>query len=326
MKSAVFASTLALAVTLVSASVWTGATTPNAPGPQLAKSQAGFYRVKVGSVEVVALSDGTVPLDTKVLHAPHHHVDKLLKFSYVHSPLDASVNAFLIVRPDRLLMVDAGTAELYGPTLDKLSDSIRAAGYAPEKITDILITHIHTDHTGGLMRGDQRVFPNATVHISKTELDFWMDPLNKERAPAHQKQYFDQAWAKVTPYIESGQVKTFVDGVDPVPGIRSIPSPGHTPGHTFYSFEDGGERIVFWGDILHVPEVQFADPAVTIDFDVDARMAERQRKKAFAEAARKGYIVAPAHMAFPAIGRLRKDSTGYRWIPVPFVNDAYGVK
>lgn len=326
MKSAVLAITLASAMTFAGVSSWSQAASTQAPAPQLAKSQAGFYRAKIGSIEVIALSDGTVPLDTKVLHDPHHHVNKLLKFSYVQSPLDASVNAFLIVRPDRLLMVDAGTAELYGPTLDKLSGSIRAAGYAPEKITDILITHIHTDHTGGLMHGDQRVFPNATVHISKTELDYWTDPRNKERAPENQKQYFDQALAKVSPYIKAGQVKTFADGADPVPGIHSIPSPGHTPGHTFYSFEDGGQRIVFWGDILHVPEVQFADPAVTIDFDVDPGMAERQRKKAFAEAAREGYVVAPAHMAFPAIGRLRKDGAGYRWIPVPFVNDAYSVK
>jgi len=294
--------------------------------PQLDASQAGFYRLKVGDVKVVALSDGTVPLDTKVLHGHRHRVDKLLKFSYVKSPLNASVNAYLIVQSDRLVMVDAGTGELYGPTLDKLSDSIRAAGYDPEKITDILITHIHTDHTGGLMHGDLRVFPHALIHVSETELNYWMSPENKLQAPANQKQYFDQAILKIGPYLAADQVRTFASGEQPVPGIDSIPAPGHTPGHTFYAFESRGAKIVFWGDILHVQEVQFDDPAVTIDFDVDPKLAEKQRRKAFAAAAAKGYIVAPAHTAFPGIGYVRKDGQGYRWIPYPFINDAYPAK
>jgi glyoxylase-like metal-dependent hydrolase (beta-lactamase superfamily II) len=87
--------------------------------------------------------------------------------------------------------------------------------------------------------------------------------------------------------------------------------------------ESKGEKIMFWGDILHVAEAQFPNPAITITFDVDSTAAAAQRKKAFADAARQGYLVAPAHVSFPGVGHLREDANGYRWIPLPYVNDAY---
>jgi glyoxylase-like metal-dependent hydrolase (beta-lactamase superfamily II) len=198
-------------------------------------------------------------------------------------------------------------------------------GYTPEQVTDILITHIHTDHTGGLMDGTKRVFPNAVVHVERKEVDYWMDPASKQKAPEHQKIYFDQAAAKFKPYLDAGQVKTFEGAVELFPGIRSIPAPGHTPGHSFYSLERNGEKVVFWGDILHVAEVQFPDPTVTIAFDADPRAAAEQRKRAFADAAEKGYLVAPAHISFPGIGHVRRVDVGgeeYRWYPAPYVNDA----
>lgn len=292
---------------------------------KLSKPQAGYYRLKVGDVEVTALSDGTVPLGAlDLLHgAKPGEIEKLLADSYVRAPLDASVNAFLINAGDRLVMVDAGTSELYGPTLDKLVSSLKAAGYEPDQVTDILITHIHTDHTGGLMHGAERVFKKAVIHVEKKEADFWLTPANKDKAEASKKQYFDQAVAKVQPYVKAGQVKTFSGETQLFPGIKAVPAPGHTPGHTFYVLESKGEKIVFWGDIMHVAEVQFVNPSITIAFDVDPAQAAAARKKAYADAAAKGYLVAPAHVSFPGVGHLRADGTGYRWIPVPYINDAY---
>src|SRR5882757_7218618 len=137
---------------------------------KLVQSQAGFYRMTVGDINVTALSDGTVGLqilDGLLLNAKSGEIQRLLAHNYQKSPIDASINAFLIQLSGRLILIDAGSAELVGPTANKLPDSLRAVGVQPEQITDVFLTHIHPDHSGGLMEGNKRVYPNATVHVDK---------------------------------------------------------------------------------------------------------------------------------------------------------------
>lgn len=287
--------------------------------------------MKVGDFEVIALSDGTVPLPVFDLltNVKPVEIERLLSDAFVKAPLDASVNAFLIKpagNTNKLIMVDAGSGELYGPTLNKLIASLKAIGYEPEQITDILLTHIHTDHSGGLMDGTRMVFPNAVVHADKREVDYWLNPANRDKSKGNKEQLvrlFSEAAAKVKPYFDAGKVKAFDGDAQLFPGIRSIATPGHTPGHSFYAVESKGEKIVFFGDIMHVAEVQFPNPAVTIMFDSDSKAAAAQRKKAFADAAKNGYWVAPAHVSFPGIGHLRADGSGYKWIPIAYINDAH---
>ncbi len=326
MQSTLLAAALTASL-LITTTVFAPSSLAQTPATKLTKSQSGFYRLKLGDVNVTALSDGTIPLDTKLLNnLPKHKLNALLKQSFVTSPLDTSVNAYLIEQGEKLILVDSGTGVLFGPTLNKLPASLRAIGYSPEQVTDILITHVHTDHTGGLMDGATRVFPKAIVHVDQREIRYWLDPVNKERAPAGQKQFFDQAKATIGPYVDAGQVKTFDGAVELFPGLRSLPAPGHTPGHSFYVLESKSKKLVFWGDIMHMAEVQFPDPSVTIQFDVDTKAAAVQRKLAFADAAKQGYLVAPAHVSFPGVGHLRKEGVGYRWFPVPFVNDALPIE
>jgi len=293
--------------------------------PKLDQPQAGFHRFRIGAIHVTALSDGTVPLDVKVLAQVDPGArDALLKQAFVSSPVDASVNAFLIEIGDRRILIDAGAGELYGPTLDKLPAVLRAIGTPPEQITDILLTHIHTDHSGGLMAGNRRVFPHAIVHVDKRELAYWLTPGTAEQARPEHKRLFQEAKVKVGPYVDAGKVQTFDGTTQLFPGLRSLPAPGHTPGHSFYVLESQGAKLVFWGDILHIAEVQLPDPSVTIEFDADQKAAAAQRALAFTDAAREGYLVAAAHIAFPGIGHLRRDPgrTGYLWVPLAYINDA----
>src|SRR6202166_1481015 len=135
-------------------------------------SQVGIYRTKVGKIDLIAVSDGTVGLGlTKELvqNAKPGEVERLLARHFEKPPVAASVNVFLIKYEDKLVLIDAGSSELVGPTAGKLPQSLRAAGAPPENITDVFITHIHPDHTGGLMNGNTKVFPNATIHINKRE-------------------------------------------------------------------------------------------------------------------------------------------------------------
>lgn len=292
--------------------------------PQLDKVQSGYYQLKIGDVEVIALSDGTVPFERydNLRNTKQADIDALLSAADARSPMEASMNAFLIHLGSRLILVDTGAGELMGPTLNKLPASLHAAGYVPAQITDILLTHIHADHSGGLMEGGRIRFPNATVHVEKREIDFWLSPSEMQKAPEPHKPYFQQAMKTVKPYVLSGQVRAFEGDTELFPGLRSISAPGHTPGHTFYSLESKGEKLVFMGDVVHAPEVQFAEPFASVTFDVNQPQAIETREAAFRDAAHNHYLVAFAHVSFPGIGRIHAEGNHYRWNPVPFVNDA----
>src|SRR6202051_1062794 len=179
---------------------------------KLDRSQAGIYRTKVGKIDLIAVSDGTVGLGlTKELvqNAKPGELELLLARHFEKSPLDASVNAFLIKYENKLVLIDAGASELVGPTAGKLPQSLRAAGAPPENITDVFVTHIHPDHTGGLMNGNAKVFPNATIHINKREVDYWFNKSIAATAAEPQKNFFAQVEPKVKPYMDSGQIKQF---------------------------------------------------------------------------------------------------------------------
>src|SRR6202171_2785374 len=291
---------------------------------KLDQSQAGIYRMKIGKIDVIAVSDGTVGLGlTKELiqKAKPGEVKRLLARHFQKSPLDASVNAFLIKYEDKLVLVDAGSSELVGPTAGKLPQSLRAAGAPPESITDVFVTHIHPDHTGGLMKGNTKVFPNATIHIDKREVDYWFNKSIAASAVEPQKTFFAPVEQTVRPYMDSGQLKTFKGATEFFPGFRSEPAYGHTAGLTVYILEDGGEKVMFWGDVVNIA-VQVDDPDISLRFDSDAEAEHATRRKLLEDAARKGYIVATDHLPFPGLGNIRKDGQAFTWVPVDYVNDA----
>ena len=292
---------------------------------KLLQSQAGFYRMTTGDINVTALSDGTAGLqilDGLLLNAKSGEVQKLLAHNYQQSPPSVSINEFLIQLSGRLVLIDAGAAELLGPTANKLPDSLRAVGVQPEQITDIFLTHIHPDHSGGLMEGNKKVFPNAVVHVDKTEVEYWFDNSIAEKAAEPIKTFFSQVEAKVKPYLDSGQIRTFDGATEFFPGFRSQPAYGHTPGHSLYVLQNAGEKLLFSSDLVHVDAVQFDDPSVCIRFDSDPVKAAEQRKKTFADAAKNRYPLAFDHVSFPGVGHVRKEGDHYRWIPVQYMNDA----
>jgi glyoxylase-like metal-dependent hydrolase (beta-lactamase superfamily II) len=108
--------------------------------------------------------------------------------------------------------------------------------------------------------------------------------------------------------------------VELIPGVRTVASHGHTPGHALYMVESKGQKLMLWGDLMHVAAVQFANPAVTIKFDTDTKKAAKERAKAYADAAKNGYLVGVAHVSFPGIGYVQKNASGkgYRWVPVNY--------
>lgn len=291
-----------------------------AAAPMVKKSAPGYYRIMLGDFEVTALSDGTVPLpmDKLLTNTSPAKIAAAFKKYYVTSPVETSVNTYLINTGTKLVMVDAGAAGLFGPTLGNLLANLKASGYEPEQIDEIYITHMHGDHVGGLMAGDKLAFPNAIVRGDQHDADYWLSEANMNKAAAGDKGGFQGAMASVNPYVKAAKYKSFSGNTELVPGVKALVRHGHTPGHATYVVESKGEKLVLWGDLMHVAAVQFENPAVTIKFDSDSKAAAAQRKIAFAEAAKQGYLVGATHISFPGLGRLRASGSGYIWVPINY--------
>jgi glyoxylase-like metal-dependent hydrolase (beta-lactamase superfamily II) len=295
-----------------------GVASANAP---MAKGQApGWYRMSLGDFEVTALSDGTVelPMDKLLTGTTPAKVQAQLAKAYLKAPVETSVNCYLINTGTKLVLIDAGAGALFGPTLGKMVANLKASGYQPEQIDEIYITHMHPDHVGDLVANGKIVFTKAVVRAAKAEGEQWLSQANMDKAPDAAKDFFKGAMASLNPYLAAGKYQPFEGKTELTPGIQAIPAVGHTSGHTFYVVESKGQKLVIWGDLMHVAAVQFAAPQVAIQFDTDPKSAIAVRKKAYAEAAKAGYLVAVAHISFPGIGQLRADGAGYRWLPVNY--------
>jgi len=154
--------------------------------PPSAKQTPAFYRIAIGSFEITALSDGTaeLPVDKLLVNTTPTQVRKALDYHYLRTPLATSVNAYLINTGAKLILIDAGGGSLFGPAVGRLSTNLRAAGYEPEQVDEIYLTHLHPDHVGGLSIDGRRVFPNAVVHAEQEDVDFWLSSSNRDSAPA----------------------------------------------------------------------------------------------------------------------------------------------
>lgn len=293
--------------------------TAQAAAPMAKTNAPGFFRMMLGDFEVTAVSDGTVELPVdKLLHGAPGQVEKALAKSFLKTPLETSVNAYVINTGSKLVMIDTGAGGLFGPTLGNLVANLKASGYQPEQIDEIYITHLHGDHVGGLTKGGAALFPNATVRVDKHDADYWLSQANMDKAPAEAKGFFQGAMMSIGPYTAAQHFKPFDTNAELVPGIKASASYGHTPGHTNYVVESKGQKLVLVGDLIHVGAVQFDAPGVTIQFDIDSKAAAAQRQKAFDAAAKEGVLVGAAHIQFPGIGHLRKEGKSYHWVPVNY--------
>jgi glyoxylase-like metal-dependent hydrolase (beta-lactamase superfamily II) len=289
----------------------------HAAAPQVKTQAPGYYRMLLGDFEVTVLSDGTLSLPASVMtNTTEAETEKALARNFQTSPFDASDNAFLINTGAKLVLIDTGCGNLMGPSTGNLLINLKAAGYRPEQIDEVYLTHMHPDHAGGLMVQGKLAFPNAVLRANQREADFWLNQANLDKSPAAMKDFFKGAMASVNPYIAAGKFKPFEGDTQLVPGIAAISAPGHTPGHSIYSIESRGQKMELWGDLVHVAAVQFSEPSVTIQFDVDSQSASMQRQHAYADAAKAGYLVGTAHLSFPGIGHVRAEGKGYAWVPV----------
>jgi glyoxylase-like metal-dependent hydrolase (beta-lactamase superfamily II) len=272
----------------------------------------------VGDAEVYALLDGTHSINVKqLLHGiSPDSIAKIMYRNGLDTTYEINFSAFLIKRAADRILVDAGCGEFMGPDAGKLISNLQAIGVKPQDITAILITHGHADHLGGLVDNGKMRFSNATIYISKAESDYWLSPGNKEAAAEDNQSIFDIVAKALTPYINANKLRIFSTGSKILEGIQPINMNGHTPGSTAYLFDSKGQHIFFMGDIVHIAAIQYANPYVTIEWDINQAAAAKARQNEFKKLAHNGYWVAGPHMPFPGIGHIRSNGNAYQWTPV----------
>ena len=279
----------------------------------MVKTQPGFYRIMIGDFEVTALNDGVVysSASSSLPNATPKEIADGLSASYVTDRVGMSYNAFLINTGSKLVLIDTGTggkganfAVFRG--CGHLIANLRAAGYAPEQIDEVYITHAHLDHVGGLTLGEQRTFPNATVRAATSEVEGFLNPDRLATVPKAKKAGFQALADLFQPYIKAGRFSAFNGDITLVPGIRAIATHGHTPGHTSYVVESNRQTMIVLGDLVHVSAVQFLFPSAHFASDADPVEAAIQRIRVFKMAADGGFGCGwDSILSFPGIGHLR---------------------
>ena len=273
----------------------------------------GYYRVKVGQFEVTALFDGTLDFHPELLkNMDKAAIDKALSHHYGRATgIQSPINAYLVHTGEHLVLIDAGAGKLFSEDRQgRILANLKAAGYQPEQVDTIIMTHLHGDHT---------VFPNATVYANRMENEYWLSEQQAAAAPVERQIFFKMARESAVPYLMAEKWKAIEGGAEIVPGIRAVAAYGHTPGHTAFEITSDGQSLLVWGDIVHSHVIQFSHPEVAIEYDSDAVAAVRTRQALLKDVAAKRELVAGMHLPFPGLGYVVAEGDGkYTWIPVEY--------
>jgi glyoxylase-like metal-dependent hydrolase (beta-lactamase superfamily II) len=266
-------------------------------------------------VVVTAINDGMFEGAFGMLsNFPAAEAEAMHKAAFRAIPPRLAVNCFTIQTVDRLVLVDSGFGAAIGPLAGHLADNLRVLGIAPGDIDTVLCTHLHPDHVGGLVDASgAAVFPNAELVVHHLEHQFWGDEATLAGASNDQdRDFILLARATIAAYADRTRLMT---GGDALPGISILPEPGHTPGHCGWLIASGGESLLIWGDIVHMPGVQFPRPEVGLGFDVDGTAAIETRKRVMDMAAADRLMVAGMHLDFPCFGHVARAANGYAFVP-----------
>ena len=228
-------------------------------------------------------------------------------------PAQLAVNAFLLERKGRWALVDTGSGSTMGPTLGKLPDNLRACGAAPERIETILLTHLHPDHSNGLIDDAGRpIYPNAEVILHEAEAAFWLDRDEATGQTERIRRNIARAAVTTAPY--RGRMRTVGDG-EAMPGVTAMLLAGHTPGHTGWLIQSGDDGLLIWGDVVHLAAIQIARPDTGLIYDVDPKAACATRTRMFDRVAAEHLKVAGAHLDFPGFGTIVRNGAGFAFEP-----------
>jgi len=273
------------------------------------------YHHQVGEVTVTALNDGAFEASFGYLtNIEATAAERLHQSQFRAIPPRISISCFLVQTDERLILVDSGCGSAMGPDLGALAGNLRALGVQAGDIDTVLATHLHPDHIGGLVDANgSALFPNAELVVHEADLRFWGDDATLARATSEQDRGFVQL-ARTTIAAYRDRTRTLVEG-EALPGFTLVPEPGHTPGHSGWLIASGNNSLLIWGDIVHMPGVQFPRPGVGLGFDIDGAQAIATRQRIFDMAATDRLQVAGMHLDFPCFGHVARAAEGYAFVP-----------
>ncbi|MDB5510564.1 MAG: fold metallo-hydrolase [Enterovirga sp.] len=311
--------TLLAAAPLAAAGLTTSALAQTAASPAPAAAQApGFYRYKVGDIEVTAIHDGFAmrPLEGLVRNAELADVKKVVAESFLPDTALPITFTTLVVRTGgKTVLIDTGNGDSGAPTSGRWMANFKAAGFDPAAVDTVIISHFHGDHINGLrLKDGTAVFPKAEIMVPEAEWAYWMDDSKMSSAPDGMKPAFQGVRRVFGPVAKD--VKRYEAGKELVPGVMSVAAPGHTPGHTAYTITSGSARFMAVSDITNHPALFVRRPEWAAVFDMDGEQARQTRVKILDMAVADRLQLAFYHAPFPATGHVLKDGSGYRFVPI----------
>jgi glyoxylase-like metal-dependent hydrolase (beta-lactamase superfamily II) len=284
----------------------------------LGASKPSWARFKLGSFELTMIADSDAFIDGPFpivgANSSQADVEQLMRDNLLPPATYQPGFTPMIVNTGREVVIfDTGNGEsgfIKRPNGGWLASLLGSAGFAPEQIDLVVLSHGHLDHVAGIMEGGKPLFPNARYVISGTEYNFWA-PEGKHAGQLEQLAAVFRA--NVVPVAE--KTRFLKPGEDVVSGIRSLDAPGHTPGHLAFMLESDGQQMLFWGDCAHHQVASLARPDWHCAFDIDKEQGAATRKRIYDMAAAERLPVAGYHMPFPSLGYVeRRAEGGYRWL------------
>jgi glyoxylase-like metal-dependent hydrolase (beta-lactamase superfamily II) len=280
----------------------------------------GYYRLLLGDIEVICISDGILDSDLNAVVGVSKEVcSKLFAESFFSAEPRCSTNVFIIRSQGRTALIDTGAGPHIYTTSGKFFLNASVAGISASDIDTIIFTHIHPDHISGLLdSAGNKVFPHTQLKMARSEHSFWLSDDPPARKIAHVKHEADHVVCFLTPYRHKMEL---FDGGEVFPGVFALPLPGHTPGHTGYFVKSRGHELLIWGDVIHWPIVQFRRPDASMSYDVDPVQAAATRIQILQESAACGRLIAGMHLFFPGLTRVRRDGSAFAMVPYPWGHD-----